>query len=322
LYNNADEFVVTGKELFLPTLEAMRNNPDEQPAVMLLENGMKIVEDAKVFMSMAKLFKKVDFIFSILPIILTLVTLILFLLAIKPTLIEIIKLPAAAAQGNSGAGRDVVTRSIKRVKGEMLATLCTVGVLTALTLISSAILGRVVEPALASLLRYFSAAVQYLQFVEGASSGLVFISLFGVILFLVLNLAALILSMSFFLGKAQKIFQARFNEGEPVAKHKHFFKWGVPAVLLVQVFPLLFAYLGEMILNKVNDSLLSGVKDAESVPWTKLMIAGPLVLIVAFAVMFWAVRGFKAIKFLQSYKVKPKPAKKSASGGATLLPPS
>jgi hypothetical protein len=320
LYNNADEFVNTGKELFLPTLEQMRNNPDEQPAAMLLENGMKIVKDAKVFMSMAKLFKKVDFIFSILPIILTLVTLILFVLAIKPTLLEIIRLPAQAAQGNAAAGRDVVKRSIARVKGEMLATLCTVGVLTVLTLLSAVILGKVVEPALTSLLRYFSAAIQYLQFVEGASSGLVFVSLFGVILFLVLNLAALILSMSFFLGKSQKIFQARFNDGEPISKHRHFFKWGVPAVLLVQVFPLVFAYLGEILLNKVNDSIFAGVKDAESIPWTKLMLAGPLVLIVAFAVMFWAVRGFKAIKFLQSYKVKPKAPKGAAA--AQPLPPS
>jgi hypothetical protein len=321
LYNNAEEFVVTGKELFLPTLEQMRNHPDEQPAVMLLENGMKIVEDAKVFMSMAKLFKKVDFVFGVLPIILTLVTLILFLLAIKPTLVEIIKLPAAAAQGNADAGRDVVGKSIRRVKGEMLATLCTVGVLTVLTLMSAVILGKVVEPALTSLLRYFSAAIQYLQFVEGASSGLVFVSLFGVILFLVLNLAALILSMSFFLGKTQKIFQARYNEGEPVAKHARFFKWGVPAVLLVQLFPLVFAYLGEILLNKVNDSIFANVKDADSIPWTKLLLAGPLVLIVAFAIMFWAVRGFKAIKFLQAYKVKPKPPK-GATAAAQPLPPS
>jgi len=321
LYNNADEFIVVGKELFLPTLEQLRNNPDEQPAVMLLENGMKIVEDAKVFMSMAKLFKKVDFVFSVLPIILTLVTLVLFLLAIKPTLMEIIKLPAAAAQGNANAGREVVVKSIRRVKGEMLATLCTVGVLTVLTLVSAVILGQIVEPALASLLRYFSAAIMYLQFVDGASSGLVFVSLFGVVLFLVLNLAALILSMSFFLGKTQKIFQARFNDGEPISKHQQFFKWGIPSVLLVQLFPLAFAYFGDVILNKVNDALLSGVKDAEAVPWTKLMIAGPLVLVVAFAILFWAARGFKAIKFLQSYKVKPKARKASSSTAAQPLPP-
>jgi hypothetical protein len=323
LYNNADEFVTTGKELFLPTLEQMRNNPDEPPAATILANGMKIVQDAKVFMSMAKLFKKVEFLLALLPIILTFVTLILFVLAIKPTLLEIIRLPAVAAQGNAAAGRDVVAKSIGRVKGEMLATLCTVAVLTVLTVISAVILGKVIEPALTSLLRYFSAAVQYLQFVEGASSGLVFVSLFGVILFLVLNLATLILSMSFFLGKTQKIFQARFNDGEPISKHRHFFKWGVPAVLLVQVFPLVFSYLGEVLLDKVNSSVFANVKDADSIPWGKALLAGPLVLIVAFAVMFWAVRGFKAIKFLQAYKVKPK-APKGAVGavGAQPLPPS
>jgi hypothetical protein len=64
------------------------------------------------------------------------------------------------------------------------------------------------------------------------------------------------------------------------------------------------------------------VTDAEAVPWTKLMIAGPLVLIVAFAILFWAVRGFKAIKFLQSYQVKPKAPRASAAGMAQPLPPS
>jgi hypothetical protein len=323
LDKNAEDFIVVGKELFLPTLEQMRNNPDEQPSVLLLENGMKIVEDAKVFGSMAKLFKKVDFVFGVLPIVLTLVTLILFILAIRPTLMEIIKLPAEAAQGNASAARDVMGKSMRRVKGEVLATVCTVGVLVLLTFVSAVILGKVVEPALEALLGYFSVSVMYLQFVEGASSGLVFVALFGVILFLVLNLAALILSMSFFLGKSQKIFQARFNDGEPIAKHKRFFQWGVPSVLLVQLFPLGFIYFGEWLVSKINDSLLANVKDAAEVPWGKLMIAGPLVLVVAFAILFWAARGFKAIKFLQSYKVKPKAAKRSTgTESAQPLPPS
>ena len=89
-----------------------------------------------------------------------------------------------------------------------------------LTLLSAFVLGRVVGPALDALLGYFALAVSYLQFVQGASSGLVFMALFGVILFLVLNLATLILSMSFFLGKTQKIFQQRFNDGTPIETHK------------------------------------------------------------------------------------------------------
>ena len=66
---------------------------------------------------------------------------------------------------------------MRRVGGEFLATLCTVGLLFALTLISASILGAVVKPALQSLLSYFSLSVSYLQFVSGASAGLVYSTL-------------------------------------------------------------------------------------------------------------------------------------------------
>jgi hypothetical protein len=306
LHDNAEDYLTMGKELFVPTLMALEGNSEEQPAVLLIENGMKVVEDAKVFMSVAKMFKKIDFVFSVLPIVLFFVTMVLFALAIRPTLTEIIKLPMRAASGEAGIGRETTRNAIKRVWSELLATLCTVGVLTVLTLVSAFILGKIVQPALDAMLGYFSLAVSYLQFVEGASSGIVFLTLFGVILFLVLNLATLILSMSFFLGKCQKIFQARWNSGTPIATHTRFFKWGVPAVLFVQLFPLIFVYVAEKALDTINSSLLEGIKDADAVPWGKIMLAGPLFLVVAYALMFWGARGVQAIGFLFSYKV-PKP---------------
>jgi hypothetical protein len=307
LDRNAEDYITMGKELFAPTLEQLRNNSDEQPSVALIENGQKIVKDAKVFVSVAKMFKKVDFIFKILPIILFLVTMILFGLAIRPTLTEIIKLPMRAAAGEVGVGRETTKRAMRRVWGELLATICTIGVLTVLTLLSAFVLGQIVGPALDALLNYFSLAVSYLQFVEGASSGTVFLTLFGVILFLVFNLATLILSMSFFLGKSQKIFQQKFNDGVPIATHARFFKWGALSVVWVQLFPLLFAIVAGKLLLEINDRIMSGVTDADAVPWGKLMLAGPLFLVVGFALLFWAVRGFKAIRFLQAYKVKPTP---------------
>ena len=308
LDEQADKFIVMGKELFLPTIEQMRNAPDEQPSVQLLQNGVKIVQDAKVFLSIAKMVKKVDFIFGILPIVLTLLTLVLFVLAIRPTLTEIIKLPMRAASGESG-GKEVVGNAMKRVKGELIASVCTIGVLVVLTVVSSWVLGQIVKPALDAFLTYFSLTITYLQFAQGASSGLVFVTLFAVILFLVLNLAALILSMSFFLGKAQKIFQQRFNEGTPISTHARFFKWGAPSVLLVQVFPWLFAITAAKLLDKINDSVLEGATSAEMVSWGKLLLAGPAFLVVAFTILFWAVRGLKAMKFLATYKVKPKAPK-------------
>ncbi len=308
LDDHADYFIVMGKELFAPTLDQMKAHPDEQPSVLILENGVKVVQDAKVFLSIAKLVKKLSWLFSILPIVLMALTLVLFVLAIRPTLTAIVKLPAMAAAGNQSAGRDVMKQSLARVFGELKATICTIGVLVGLTLLSGFLLGQIVKPAIMALLEYFALAVSYLQFAHGASSGLVFLTLFGVVLFLVLNLASLILSMAFFLGKSQKIFQARFNDGTPLASHARFWKWGIPSVLLVQVFPLVFVLIAGKVLAWIESSR-DGLFDADQVPWSKIMLAGPIFLVGGFLVMFWAVRGMKALKFLATYKAKPKASK-------------
>ena len=307
LDNNAEDFIGMGKELFGPSLEQMRKHPEEQPLEIILDNGLRIVKDAKVFVSIKNMFKKIDFVFGMIPIVLTLVTLILFVLAIRPTLVEIVKMPAVAAQGGGPVGKDVVRNSLRRVVGEFKATLCTIGVLVVLTLVSSFVLGKIVEPALRAFLEYFAHSVKYLAFTKDASSGLVFVSLFAVILFLVFNLATLILSMALFLGKSQKIFQHRFNDGAPLATHLRFFRWGVASVLLVQLFPMVFAMVATGLLQFINDRFIEGATEAEAVSWTKLLLMGPLILVAVFLVMFWAVRGIKAIKFLATYKVKPKP---------------
>jgi hypothetical protein len=321
LDRNAEDYITMGKELFAPTLEAMRNHPDEQPSALILENGQKIIKDAKVFLSIKRMIKKVDFVFGVLPIVLLIVTMILFVMAILPTLREIIQLPAQAARGYGGAGREVVRKALWRVRAELLATLCTIGVLVVMTFLSAVVLGQLVGPILDVLLRYFALSVTYLQFKEGASSGLVFVTLFGVILFLVLNLACLILSMAFFLGKCQKIFQARFNDGTPMIRHLRFWKWGVPSVVLVQLFPLVFALLAGVGLEWINDRVMSGAHDADSVSWGTLMLAGPAFLVVAYIALFWAARGMEAIKFLFGYKVKPKAQRAPASEMAMAVPP-
>jgi hypothetical protein len=270
---------------------------------VLLENGQKIVRDATVFVKIARLFEQLDFIFTILPIILFVVTMVLFGLALRPTLVEIVRLPVRAASGEAGAGRDVTKRALRRVWGELLATICTIGVLVALTLISGFVLGRIVGPALDTLLDYFSRAVLYLQFVPDASTTRVFLALVGVIMFLALNVVAIIVSMSFFLGKCQKIFQTRFNDGTPVRSHARFFRGGIPSVLLVQALPWLFAVLADVVLSKLDESAFAGVSAAADVPWARVLLVGPVVLVGGFLVWFWAARGIKAIRFLQSYKV-------------------
>jgi hypothetical protein len=303
LDKNADELLVLGPSLLGPTLYQLQDGGDEQPTVALLENGQKLLTDAKVFVAIAKLFKKIDFVFALIPIVLLGLTLLFFVLAIKPTLIEIIKLPATVASG-LGGGRDVVRGAVRRIGNEILATLCTIGVLFVMTVVSAAILGAVVQPALYTIIEFFGTAVIYLQMQAGASSGLVFVSLFGVILFLILNLAVLIVSIAFYLGKAQKVFQARFHDKVPMRGHARFWKWGTASIVLAHVVPLVFMIAASKLLDVIENKLIG---DGTDIPWKMVMLVGPLLLVVGFLGVFWAARGFKAIKFLFGYKVKPAP---------------
>jgi hypothetical protein len=305
LDKNAEGYAVLGKEIFLPTVESLRGDSDEQPVAVLLENGKKVIKDATVFVSIAKMVKKIDLIFKLLPILLFGMSMILFGLAIKPTIVEIVKLPMRAAAGDAGVGRATTKRALGRVFGELKAAACTLGVLAVITFVSAFTLGEVVGPVLDDLVGYFFFAVLYLVNIEGASSGLVFVGLFGVTLFLVINLATLILSTVFFLGKTQKIFQARFNDGTPIRTHARFFKWGVPAILFVQLFPWIYGIISDVALEKIYGAFMGD--DLAAWSWGKIFLVAPVVLIVGFGILFWAARGVKAIKFLATYKVKAVP---------------
>jgi hypothetical protein len=297
-----DKYLPLAKDLFGPTMYQLQGGgAAEQPAVALIENGQRLIEDAKVFTSVARAFEKIDFVFAALPIVLLAVTLILFVLAIRPTLTEIIKMPSLVAAGDAGAGKAAVKNAGRRVVGEVAATLATVGVLVVLSLIATVILGKLLLPALDLLIQYFAVGVLYLQLEAGASSGLVFVMMFAVIIFLVLNLAAIILAMAFFLGKSQKIFQQRFNAKVPLAAHTRFWKWGIPAVLGAMLVPLLYMLIARAGIEWLSEKFMSD----DAIAWGKLMIIGPMILVFGFLLVFWAARGVTALKFLATYKVKP-----------------
>lgn len=310
----AETYALLGKELFAPTLKQLQGATDEQPATVLLANGQKIVKDAQVFIKAAKSFKKINWIFGYLPIVLTVVTMVLFALAIKPTLIEIIKMPERVASGDAGVAKGVMKGALSRVFGEFKSSLATILVLILLSVFAGMMLGKLAYPALVALVDYFLFSVFYLNFVPAAKTGYVFMAMFGVILFIVFNLVTLILSMSFFLGKTQKIFQHRFNDGVPLSAHKRFFKWGIPAVAFLQVFPFLFVTGARKAISEINVKLVgSHINEGmANWPWGKLMMVGPLLMVFVYLILFWAVRGLKAMGFLMKYQVKPKLPKAGA----------
>ncbi len=90
----------------------------------------------------------------------------------------------------------------------------------------------------------------------------------------------------------------------PLADHKPFFKWAIPAVLYVQLFPVLFALIADKVIGALDSGAREGVTDPNAISWGKTLLAGPLILVAGFIVLFWAAQGIRAIKFLFRYKVK------------------
>jgi hypothetical protein len=305
LDKEADELKGIAPQLLAPTLYQLQDNSDDQPTVALIENGQRLIADAHVFVTIASLFKKLDWVFALIPTVLLLVTMLLFVLALRPTLMEIIRLPATVASGEVSGGGHVVRGALVRVWNEVKATLCTIAALFALTVFSALILGEIVQPALYSIIEFFGVAVVYLQIQHDASTGLVFASMFGVILFLALNLAVIILSIAFFLGKAQKIFQRRFHDHLPLSAHARFWKWGTAAVLVGHLIPLAFMFVASWGIEAIETKLIDGATSPEEIPWTAVMLIGPAILVLGFLIVFWAARGMKAIAFLLKYKVPP-----------------
>lgn len=304
LDHNAERYLVTGREIFAPTLEQLDGKSDAQPAAVLIANGQKVVEKASVFKTVAGWFQKISFVFGALPIVLLAVTMVLFVLAIKPTLLEIIRLPAVAAAGAAGATTGVVGRAMKRVGGELVATLCTLAVLLVLTLVAGFVMGRVCEPMLDTLITCFARAIDYLQFVDDASVGQVGLMLLSVLLALAFNLAVVILAMSFFLGRTQKIFQQRFNQGIPLSAHARWWRWGIPSVVGALCIPVAYLALAKIIIAAVERKVMASVTDAEKVNWSALLLLSPALLVLGFVFFLWAARGVKALGFLGGYKVK------------------
>jgi len=304
LDEDAPDLVVIGNEVFAPTLVQLQGNSDEQPAVLLIANGRKLVKDTEVFVDVARAFDQVTVVVGMIPSVVLVLSLVLFLVAIKPTLVAIVVLPARAASSTGASGGDVFRHSMRQVGEELVAMVASLAVLVVISLVASVALGRVLQPALATLISYFTIGVMYLRFVDDASSTMVLVMMASVVVFLVLNLAVIILSTTFFLAKTHWIFQQRCADKVPLGTHRRFWRWGTAALVWSLVFPWLYLLGARAGIEQINGNVMFGARDAAQVNWHVLMIAGPLLLVVGFIVALWASRAYAGLRFLMSYDVR------------------
>jgi hypothetical protein len=310
LGDSADQLVEVGPSLIQPTLDQLGSNDGSLP-IALLENVKHIAKDVQPFLAAAKWFKSLLWIFEYVPIVMTTIAVFLFAVGAKPMLMELIRLPARAAAGDAPKG--VVKEAFKRVGRELLATICLILALVVITLISGELLALAVRPAVRAFLDTFLLDVIYVQ-TPNASSGLIFASLAGSVLFLALNVLAILVSTGLFLGKAHKIFQQRFQDKVPLREHRAFFGFGLLALVWAQVFPWLFALGAEPVLEKIGETAM-----AKGEPnWTLILASSPVVLVLGFMVTFWALRALKGLAFIKKYDLV---ARKAAWQRASERPP-
>ncbi len=295
---NLDEIAALPGLLELPLQQLLAGQIDSLE-VAILQNVKSFKEDLDVFNRVAEMFKGVNWLFGWVSIALTLLTIVLFLLTIRPTLAEIVKLPARAAKGEV-APSQVVGMVGRRIGNELLATLGVAGLAIVIALISGVIEARLVGPAMDVFIMQLLVDMQYVFVEKAFSTTYVYISMGSVVAFLVLNIAVVVLAGGFFIGKSQKILRLRFHDKVALGEHKKFWMWGTAGLLWALLLPYVVVRIVLPLSEWVVDSGTSG-----EFAWGRVLVAGPLMLALGFIVLFIAGQGLRGMLYAMKYKVPP-----------------
>lgn len=302
--DKADEMAEVGPLLIEPTLQSLSAEGDGTVLGIMLENVHKLRNDVSVFSSIARFVERLDWLFGMLPLVFVGLALFLFARVTWPTLTEIARLPERAAQGERGAVRHTLSLALRNVWAETRVFFGVAGVLIALSVLASSLLGLVLEPAIEVFMAYLALAFLYIQVDAAASSFWILASLMGALLFLLVNLAVILTILV--LLKAQKIFQQRYRAGIPLRAHRRFWQWGALGAVWIQVLPVLYVAVAVkaigLFVEASADRMIDQTNPAAS-NWPFLLVSGPLLFLLGFALIFWLGRGASALRFLARYRV-------------------
>lgn len=298
LEDNAADIADFGPVLIEAPLAQVASGEQDNLPLAIIDNISRINEDITVFKTIARQFEGVFAMFGYLPIVLTIVAVVLFLLSLKPVITDIAAMPGKVASGEAKAG-DVIKAVFRNIGRELLATLCLIGALIVVTIFSGIMLTQAVQPAVEAFLAYVFTSLIYTVVAPEFSKFVVYASVLGAILFLVLNIAVVLVTNVLFLGKLQKIFKRRFHDKVKLSAFKRFWGWGSLAFVWAQVLPIAFVAGAQEGVDKLLEKLMEGGGDP---PWTAILLSGPAILVFGFLLVFWAARGMAAVKFILKYR--------------------
>lgn len=304
LIKNIDDLVVLAPHFLEVPLAQVATGEQDNLAVALLQNAAAFKEDARLFSNVAGWFRWMSDLFAYVPIALLLATVGLFFFNVRHLLKSIILMPARVAAGEGQLGGTVKT-AFRSVWREVKATFALIGVLIVSTIGVGVVLSAAVGPAMEAFLLLFVQAALYVEVVPAASTGLVYASLGGALVFLVLNVVVVLAANILYIAKAQRVFRQKFHAAVPLKTHKRFFGKASLSLLWTFLVPPLFIVGAEPLVDFVQDQITGGrgANDLASLPWGPMMLSGPAILVFGFVLVFWLVRGFKALAFIARYPV-------------------
>ncbi|MFO0747143.1 MAG: hypothetical protein U1F43_15990 [Myxococcota bacterium] len=262
----------------------------------VLENVSQFRNDLGVFKALADFFKSLNWLFAAFGTILVVLAVVMFMSSQRQVLGDILRLPGRAAAGDPGSFAAIYADMQKRTLREVLALMLTIGVLVIAAIFAGVVLYVAVGPAVAAIFDYLIFNIYYILGAESASKLVVYVSLFGIGIFLGLVILFVLLANAFFLGKMQKVLQQKFRHQLPSANYKKFFLWGPIAAVWVQVLPVIFIFIAGIVVDAVVS-----VRHDEAVSWGALLLTGPVAMVVGLPLFVWLAQGFRALKFLRKF---------------------
>ncbi|MEM9458936.1 MAG: hypothetical protein AAGF11_32455 [Myxococcota bacterium] len=266
----------------------------------LVKNAQMLQGHVTRFKQAFAFYRQVDWIMGYVPLVLSLLAVVLYMIPMRETLVTIATAPAKAAEGGA---QGVTSRAMATVLAEVKLVLPYLLIMVIYLVVSGVFLSLAVEPLIEILMSYSFLTVLYILLTE-ASGFVLYAALGGSVMLLVGCIAIYIITMLLFVGTVRKILRARFHWGQPLSRYRSFWAVGILGALGVMLLPVLFATgLRWLAIEQV----LPGV-DLESGTITAMdMLLVPLGGLLALPVVFWLLRGLKALGWIRRYPVVADP---------------
>lgn len=272
-------------------LEEMESGRVESFLTLLLDNLVRLREQARVFEPVLRLCRRLDWLTGPLLHLQTLLVVAPFLFSVWPVFVEIVLLPTRAASGEEKSTRRLLKLTLRNWWREIVSVLATLPLFIVLAIFLEVVLDSLSRVGTEALLDYVIVTLEYLGSEASPAFFALYFGLACVTLFFFFNVGVVVLASWVYLIKAQQVFRLRFHEKVPLRQYAPFWTRATLALGWVLLLPVLFVHLAVPWIHRLFVWLSRPHYGAAQ------LVAG-LLLVAGILLVFRLAGGFRALRFL------------------------